>query len=117
VGIAEFGLAATMIGAVQRFSAAISRNTGAVGALNPRRRDPQIGLRANPMEVFPPRCDNRRPPPKMPSLCFVTTSNTDRCERPQPEPHLSVLGLCQQGAFYQLISNSERIAHDGINFH
>jgi hypothetical protein len=107
VGIAEFGLAATMIGAVQRFSTAINRHTGAVGALNPLRRDPQIGLRPNPMEVFPPRCDDCRPPPKMPSLCFVTMSNTDRCERPQAEPHLSVLGLRHEGAFYQLISNFE----------
>jgi hypothetical protein len=59
------------------------------------------------MEMFPPRCDNRRPPPKMPSLYFVTTSNTDRCQRSQPEPHLSVLGLRQEDAFYQLISNFE----------
>ncbi|MDT5070214.1 MAG: hypothetical protein QOK02_6369, partial [Mycobacterium sp.] len=59
------------------------------------------------MEVFPPRCDNRRPPPKIPTLFFVTTSGTDRCERSQPEPHLSVLGLQQEGALYQLISNFE----------
>jgi hypothetical protein len=43
----------------------------------------------------------------MPSMYFVTTSNTDRCPILQPELHLSVLGFGQEGALYQLISNLE----------
>jgi hypothetical protein len=63
-------------------------------------------LGPDPMEVFAPRrCHLRRPEPQIPTLYFVTTSNTDSCQRSQPEPHLSVLGLRQEGAFYQLISN------------
>ena len=38
-------------------------------------------------------------------MYFVTTSNTDRCPRLQPELHLSVVGSRHEGALYQLISN------------
>ncbi len=64
----------------------------------------------------PRAATNRRQGPQTPSLYLVTPSNTDRCARLQPEPHLSVLGL-RQGALYQLISISKRIAHDGTTFH
>jgi hypothetical protein len=65
-------------------------------------------LGPDPMEVFAPRrCHLRLPEPQIPTLFFVTTSNTDCCQRSQPEPHLSVLGLQQEGALYQLISSFE----------
>jgi hypothetical protein len=50
-------------------------------------------------------------------LYFVTTSISDRCVKITTELHLSTSGLRQEGTLYQLISNFERIAHDGTTFH